>query len=145
VSWGWGRQRTLVPDSSFVERNEWQGTRDYSAYLAVPAAIQFQRDYDWCEVRDQCHALVRFARERIADLTGLPPICPDSREWFYQLASCPIRTDDTVELKTRLLDEFNIEVPIVTWNGHTFVRVSIQGYNTESDVDALVEALRTLL
>lgn len=145
VSWGWGRQGTLDAAASFVERNEWQGTRDHAAFLAVPAAIQFQRDHDWCAVKERCHALLRSARDRIAELTGLPPICPDNGQWFYQLASCPVATDDPAALKTRLLDEFKIEIPVVTWHGRTFVRVSIQGYNTEADVDALVGALTTLL
>jgi isopenicillin-N epimerase len=145
ISWGWGRGGTINADATFVERNEWQGTRDHSAYLAVPSAIQFQREHDWPCVQQRCHALLKSARERIAELTGLPPICPDNGEWFLQLASCPIRTDDAATLKSRLLDEFNIEIPVVTWKDHQFVRVSIQAYNNESDIDALVEALRKLL
>jgi isopenicillin-N epimerase len=78
-------------------------------------------------------------------LTGLPPICPDNGQWFHQLASCPVRIEDTAILKTRLLDEFKIEIPVVNWHGHTFVRVSIQGYNTEADADALVGALSKLV
>lgn len=145
ISWGWGRGGTIDPNASFVERNEWQGTRDHAAFLAVPAAIEFQRQHNWSVVKQCCHQLLRSARERIAELTGLPPICPDSGEWFLQLASCPIRTDDPAALKTRLLDEFKVEVPIVVWKGHQFVRVSIQAYNTKSDVDALVDALRIAL
>jgi isopenicillin-N epimerase len=145
VSWGWGRRGTIDSAATFVERNEWQGTRDHSAYLAVPAAIEFQREHDWPAVRKGCHELLRSARERVAELTGLPPICPDNGEWFYQLAACPIRTEDAAALKSRLLDEFNIEIPIVTWQSHQFVRISIQAYNTQDDVDALLGALRHLL
>jgi isopenicillin-N epimerase len=145
VSWGWGRAGTINPDSTFVERNEWQGTRDHAAFLAVPAAIRFQQENDWPSVRERCHALLQNARGRISELTGLPSICPDGRSWFCQLASCPIQTNDTESLKTKLLNEFNIEVPLVTWQGHTFVRVSIQAYNNHADVDALVEALHQLL
>jgi len=145
VSWGWGRSGAINPDSTFVERNEWQGTRDHAAFLAVPAAIRFQQENDWPSVRERCHALVQNARDRIAELTGLLPICPDGNVWFCQLASCPVRTDDPTTLKTRLLDDFEIEIPVVSWQGHTFVRVSIQGYNNQTDLDALVGALRQLL
>jgi isopenicillin-N epimerase len=48
-------------------------------------------------------------------------------------------------LKARLYDEYRIEVPIVMWNNRQFVRVSIQGYNNQADVDALVSALAGLL
>ena len=77
----------------------------------------------------------------MTSLTGLPAICPDNGEWFYQLAACPFPMTDTVALKTRLLEEFKIEMPMVTWHGQTFVRISVQGYNTRDDMDALVDAL----
>ncbi len=39
---GWGYEGD---DSSFVARHEKQGTRDPSAYLTVPTAIEWQRDH----------------------------------------------------------------------------------------------------
>jgi hypothetical protein len=64
--------------SRFVLENEWQGTRDPAGYLSVPAAIQFQAEHNWPRVRAECHELLREARRRIEELTGMPPICPDS-------------------------------------------------------------------
>ena len=122
-----------------------QGTRDIAAYLAVPAAIQFMHEHDWPQVRRECHELVRYARERVSALTGLLPITPDSPEWFAQMAALPIPPCDLDSLKRRLYDEFNIEIPTIDWNGRSFLRISIQAYNTRADVDALVEALRVLL
>jgi isopenicillin-N epimerase len=145
VSWGWGRSGTIEQTATFVERNEWQGTRDHSAYLAVPAAIEFQKQHDWPKVKRECNELLRCARTRVAELTYLPEMCPDNGEWFLQLASCPIKTDDPVALKTRLLDEFSVEIPIVTWKDQQFVRISIQAYNNQDDVDALLYALKQLL
>jgi len=40
VSWGW--QSEMPGPSQFVDHHEWQGPRDLSAFLAVPAAIRFQ-------------------------------------------------------------------------------------------------------
>jgi isopenicillin-N epimerase len=152
VSWGWNRSEQVaglgslesVPDR-FVDEQEWQGTRDPSAYLASPAAIRFQAEHNWPQVRAECHELLVEAGRRIADLTGLPPICPASPEWFMQMAAFPLPHCDTVELKRRLYDEYRVEVPIVEWNGRQLVRVSIQGYNTREDVEALVAALAKLL
>jgi isopenicillin-N epimerase len=143
VSWGW--QSEQPSPSKFIDEQEWQGTRDIAAYLAVPAAIQFQRDQQWPLVREQCHELARYARERISALTGLPPLTPDETQWFTQMSALPLPPCDLNTLKRRLYDEFKIEIPVINWNGRHFVRISIQGYNMRADVDVLIEALSTLL
>jgi len=143
VSWGW-ESETPGP-SRFIDEQEYQGTRDIAAYLATPAAIHFMQAHNWSAVQRDCHALVRDARQRITTLTGLAPISPDEPAWFRQMAAFPLPVCDGEMLQRRLYDEFAVEIPIITWNGYTLVRISIQGYNTRGDVDALVEALSRLL
>jgi isopenicillin-N epimerase len=75
----------------------------------------------------------------------LKPVSPDSTEWYVQMAAFELPPCDAAELKRRLYDDYHIEVPIIEWGGRQFVRVSVQGYNTRGDVEALVEALRALL
>ncbi len=143
ISWGWESE---TPSSSrFVDEQEWQGTRDSAAYLSVPAAIQFLRDHHWEQVRQECHALASYARQAIAQVTGLEPISPDSPEWYGQMVSLPLPPSDADALKRKLYDEFHIEVPIVTWNGCQFIRVSLQAYNDRTDIDSLTAALEHLL
>ena len=150
VSWGGEPERTNLLSldrgaSRFVLENEWQGTRDPAAYLSVPAAIQFQADHDWPQVRQECHELLRDARRRIEALTGLPPICQDSPEWYAQMAAFPLPACDGAALQRRLYDEYRVEVPVIEWGGRQLVRVSVQGYNTLEDVEALNGALRAVL
>lgn len=151
VSWGWEPEQTTLlaldaaQTSPFILEQEWQGTRDIAAYLSVPAAIQFQAERDWPAVRRECHALLRSARQAMTDVTGLAPICPDSAEWYVQMASFPLPACDAGVLKRRLYDEHRIEVPITDWTGRQFVRVSIQAYNSAEDVAALVHSLKVLL
>jgi isopenicillin-N epimerase len=158
VSWGWEDRPdgSGAPVRSFVAENEWQGTRDPAAYLSVPAAIRFQAEHDWPRVRAECHELLRKARRRIEELTGLPPICPDVdlrgledlgglHAWYAQMAAFPLPTCDAGLLQRRLYDEYRVEVPIVEWGGKQFVRVSVQGYNTADDLEALAGALENLL
>jgi isopenicillin-N epimerase len=146
VSWGW--QARHPGPSPFQDFFEWTGTTDPSAYLSVPAAIAFQAQHDWPQVRAACHALARQARERIGALTGLEQICPDSPDWWAQMCTLPLPITDLAagdKLKQRLWDEYQIEIPIVDWQDHLFVRVSIQAYNAPHDVDRLVDALPRLL
>jgi selenocysteine lyase/cysteine desulfurase len=49
--------------------------------------------------------------------------------------------DDPLALKTRLYDDFRVELPHVTWNGGSYLRASFNAYNDEGDVERLVEAL----
>jgi isopenicillin-N epimerase len=143
VSWGW--QAEKPGPSKFIDEQEWTGTRDIAAFLSVPAAIQFQREHDWPAVRNECHELVRDARERVAALTGLPPLTPDDPAWFAQMAALPLPPCDLDALKRRLYDEFRIEIPVIDWNQRHFVRLSVQGYNTRADLDHLIHALRVCL
>ncbi|MGE5139808.1 MAG: aminotransferase class V-fold PLP-dependent enzyme [Rudaea sp.] len=143
VSWGWKSERPSK--SRFIDEQEWQGTRDIAAYLSVPAALEFTREHDWDRVREECHDLACYARRQVSALTGLEPLSPDAPEWFAQMLSLPLPPCDGEALKARLYDEFRIEVPIITWNNHQLIRISVQAYNIKDDVDALNGALRSLL
>jgi isopenicillin-N epimerase len=48
-------------------------------------------------------------------------------------------------LKSRLYDEYQIEVPLTQLYNRQLIRISIQAYNTPEDVNALVDALNVLL
>ncbi len=141
VSWGW--QSDAPGPSRFVDEQEWQGTRDPAAYLALPAALDFYATHGWDEVRAACHALAVETRARLAALTGLPAIGPDGA--FAQMFSAFLPLCDAETLQRRLYDEHRIEVPLITWNDRPLLRVSIQGYNTRGDADRLVCALERLL
>jgi isopenicillin-N epimerase len=141
----WGYEADVPGPSRFLDHLERTGTQDPAAYLTVPAAIAFQREHDWPRVRAACHLLARDARERIAALTGLPQIAPDSAEWWVQMCTCPLPPIDGARLKERLWDDYQVEIPASSRNGRASVRVSIQAYNRPEDVDRLLEALTALL
>jgi isopenicillin-N epimerase len=136
ISWGY------IEDAPFWQRNQWQGTRDIAAFLSVPDAIDFQAAHDWDTIRHDCHVLARQARDRILERFQLAAISPES--WFAQLVAVPIPDCDPLVIKRRLYDEYHIEIPLTSYKGQHMVRVSIQGYNTQNDVDHLLDALRAL-
>lgn len=142
----WGYEAEVPGPAQFVDHHEWMGTRDLSAFLAVPDAIKFQEEHDWEHVREACFKLASHAQEIICDLTGLAPLHKPGARTFRQLVAIPLPANtDIIALKTRLYDEFRVEVPVLNWNGKKLVRVSVQGYNTQADIDALRGALKSLL
>jgi isopenicillin-N epimerase len=143
VSWGW--RPTDPGPSVFVDQIERQATHDPAAYLSVPAAIAFQAERDWPRVRQECHELVRLARQRMAELTGIQPLLADDPRWFAQMATLPLPACDAAELKRRLYDEYQIEIPATQWGETPCLRVSVQGYNTREDIERLVAAVAKLL
>lgn len=144
ISWGYSADEHTTSGSRYIDLLQWTGTRDPSAALSVPAAIQFMQEHDWHKVSADCHALAAETRQRLNELTGLEPLCGEAS--FQQMFSvCLPETIEPSELKSRLYDEYRIEVPIFPWNGLKLMRVSIQAYNNRSDADALVKALQSLL
>jgi isopenicillin-N epimerase len=128
VSWDW------VDGAAFHQRHRWQGTRDPSAYLAVPAAIDFQHEHDWPTVRAHCHALLAGYD------FGLEPLTDD----YVQMRGFRIDHPDPPALKLRLYAEHRIEVPVFETPHGWVLRVSVQGYNDETDLRALADALASV-
>lgn len=137
ISWGWARE-----DHTFVTRNQGQATRDVSAYLSVPAAIDFQQEHNWPAVRARSHAMLAEFRDRLHARLGTTPLYPSTPEWFSQMALVTVpSTIDHQTLHTRLYEEFGIEIPVTGYRDVMAVRVSVQGYVTQQDLDTLEAAL----
>jgi isopenicillin-N epimerase len=145
VSWGTNPTPDIATGSRFIDILQWTGTKDPTAALTIPTAIQFMKDHDWEHVRYQCHSLLRQAIERICDLTKLSPLYPLDSDFYSQMGIAPLPKSDLAILKSRLYDEYQVEVPLIQWQDKQFIRISIQGYNTHDDVDSLVAALKILL
>ena len=54
------------------------------------------------------------------------------------------QTSDPNETKKLLYDRYHIEAPVVIWNGQPLLRISVQGYNDQKDIDALLAAMEEL-
>ena len=128
VSWDW------VDGHAFPERHRWQGTRDPAALLAVPAAIAFQAAHDWPRVRERCHTLLAALELPFEPLT----------DGFVQMRGYRVDHPDPAGLKRQLWERHRIEVPIFETAQGWVLRVSVQAYNDERDLAALLGALEEL-
>jgi isopenicillin-N epimerase len=146
VSWGYQSRLTDPRESAFIDLLQWTGTKDPAAALSVPAAIDFMRRNHWEDVQVRCHQLLRNTVERMCEITGLSPLYALDSDSFHQMGTIPIpQVSDLKTLKNRLYSEFNIEIPCIDWNNHHFLRLSVQGYNSEEDLEQLMSAMRQLL
>jgi isopenicillin-N epimerase len=144
VQLSWGRVFT-EERRTWSDEFVWSGTRDSSAYLAVPAAIDFFAPLGPPLFRRRTHHLAQYARQRLVELTGLPPVVPDDAAWYGSMALAPLPPGERRPLQEALWQQHGIEVPIVEWNQRRFVRVSCHLYNTHEQLDRLVAALHALL
>lgn len=145
VGWGWNPDTSKVQGSKYYSYLQWTGTKDPAAALSVPVAIQFAHEHNWESVRRQCHNLLRQTIQRLCDLSGLPPLYPLDSAFYRQMGIAPLPAGVNLDaLRARLYADFHIEIPIIEWNEQAFLRISVQGYNSPEDLDALVEAMKTL-
>ena len=112
-------------------RHAGSGTRDPAAWLAVPAAIEFQREWGWDEVRARCHALVERFRGRAA--------CRRPRRFGQMVVRAPAGDPEGVQL--RLWDEHRIEVPCFELERPAAAPALGAGLQHEEDIDGSSDGL----
>jgi isopenicillin-N epimerase len=140
----WGYESDHPRQSQFLDYHEQQGTNDISAYLTLPTAIKFLKDNDWKQESALSKQMIIDNYERFCNLLEAEPICPISNEFLGQMCSIPIRTDTPSELKELLFDTYKIEIPVMQIGKYTFIRISINAYNSQQDLEILYAALKDI-
>lgn len=144
ISHGWAPD--LVPtaqgplgDSAFLDAFQFRGTRDPSAWLAVPAALDFRQRHGWTDRMALARETALDAARAIAARSGLP--LAGAPAFLTQMVAAPIPPCDPADLHDRLLAEDGIEIPVIRWNDRHFVRLSVQAYTRTADIARLMTAL----
>lgn len=147
ISHGWtvdNQNPAPFGNTPFVDGLEMQGTRDPSAWLAVVDAISFRTAHKWDKVAKDCTRLAQDTASRVAAMTKHPPF--STPEFCApQMVAMPVPDCDPKQLKSALLANGNIEIPCFKWKNHSVVRLSVQGYNSQAQMDLLVATLAKLL
>ena len=132
-----------MSNNTFLQDFQWQGTRDMSAFLTIPTAIDFYQK----EIRPYqvaCQKIIQDAHSKFQSILNTLPISTGSN-WLGQMVAHPLPSQNKPDLKEKLWKDHQIEIPIFEWEGQEFIRISIQVYNSKNDVDLLMSALRSLL
>ena len=151
VSWGWRHERDRLDDqdecgsTARLRFLEFEGTRDYCPWLAVPAAIDFQEALGFERIAARNEALVAHARERLEGRCGLTLATPQSRPMHGFLTAFRLPPGvDGPTLRRRLWDR-RLEAPVVDRPEGKLLRVSTHFYNTKAEIDQLADALPAML
>lgn len=126
-------------------RLQWLGTRDPSAWLAVPAALAFHAR-ELAPAQPRCRGLATQAGEALRAMAESAP--PTWRtEPRLQMVAVPLQAPDPAVLQRWLFQARGIEVPVTRLPGvdgtapQHFLRVSVQAYNSPDDIAALEAAM----
>lgn len=141
----WGYDTTIPAQQKFYSYHQFNGTRDFSAYLCIPEAIKFRTKYNWEERMSQCKTFVHTQANRFANLLSTQPLAPLHINYIAQMLSLPIQTSQPTQLQQKLYDSYQIEIPIMQQGTQTYIRFSWHPLNHEKEIEALWLALHDLI
>jgi len=141
----WGYESAAPSHSQFLDYHQMQGTRDCSAFLTIPAVIDFLKENNWPAQAAACRKLAHANYERFCNLSGTQPLCPVSDEFLGQMCSTPIHTTQPEKLQRLLYEKYHIEIPVMRQDNRVLIRYSIQVFNTQRDLDNLYAALKEII
>ncbi|MFC3740666.1 aminotransferase class V-fold PLP-dependent enzyme [Paractinoplanes deccanensis] len=129
---------------------EYQGTLDYTPWLASPTGLFMLRTLGWEAVRRHNAALASYGQRVIGEALGatdLPhPGHPDVAMRIVPLpAGLATTTPEAHALRARISEKLAAEVQVNAWGGRGLLRLSAQVYNRADDYDRLAEHLPQLL
>jgi isopenicillin-N epimerase len=141
----WGYESAMPSHSQFLDYHQLQGTRDFTAFLTVPKAIEFMHSNNWEEQAANCRKLLQANAQRFCDLLGTKPLCPINDTFLGQMFSIPIHTAEPETLQRDLFEAYKIEIPVMRHGTDVYLRYSVQVFNTQKDLDTLYNALKEII
>ena len=124
---------------------DYVGTRDVTAFLTVPHAMDFFEQHGIEAIRNYLNQLSRAGVAPLADI-GAVPIAPDSMFAAMRAYQLPqtraVMPEDAQELINGFWDKHRIQVAASAYQGRLLLRVSAQIY---ADIDDFTHLARTLV
>jgi isopenicillin-N epimerase len=141
-----GRNDSRTSRSRFHLEFDWTGTWDPTAYLSVPAAIDFMGSRlpgGWPELMHQNHECAIAARQHLAQVLEIPLPCPDLM--LGSMATLPLPNGNAAKLVKHLWETFQIEVAVFPFprSNSQMLRLSAQIYNDPQEYEFLAQVLKS--
>jgi isopenicillin-N epimerase len=139
VSWGY---KAMFPShSQFLDYNQMQGTRDFSAFLTIPTAIDFMKEHNWWQVAADYRKLTQENSTAFCELLNTSPIAPVTDDFIAQLYSAAIKTTEPEKLHDHLYEKYKIQIPVMRQEEKVYLRYSLNAFNKQEDLDNLFAAI----
>lgn len=130
---------------------EFQGTADYTSWLAAPAGLHTLRTIGIDAVRAHNSALAGYGQGVVGRALGLDEADLPDPGGALGMRVVPLPAgvattrEDAFALRDRIAAELATEVAISAWPGGGLLRLSAQVYNRADEYDRLAERLPALL
>jgi isopenicillin-N epimerase len=136
-------------DSGFPGFLEWQGSQDYTPWLAAPTGLFTLRSLGIDAVRAHNVALVDYGQRVVAEALGSPRLPRPVTGVAMRIVPLPLGlvTDmlAATALRNRISDEAAADVNITAYDGRGYLRLCAQVYNRPDEYDRLAERLPKIL
>lgn len=148
-----GANSTRADRTRFRLEFDWTGTADPTAYLCVPAAIEFMGSLlpgGWKALMAHNRAQAVTAQKLLSAAVGIAPPCPDTLLGSMaaiplprRLSPSPLQVHSVDPLQNTLFQKHRLEPIVFAWPApdKKVLRVSAQIYNTPAQYGALATAL----
>jgi isopenicillin-N epimerase len=127
---------------------DWTGTRDASACLAIPAAIDFHHRLGGGALRARNAALAAEGARLLAERLGTEVGATGDLACAMGVVRVPVAAPATAErargLRQRLLDS-RTDAPVHALDGAIWLRISAHAYNELADYEALARIVADLV
>jgi isopenicillin-N epimerase len=131
---------------------EYQGTIDYTPWLAAPTGLFTLRTLGWEAVRQHNGALAAHGQRVVGAALGMDPAGlpePGDPEISMRVVPLPAglatNSAEAIALRAYIADKLATEVQVSSWNGRGLLRLSAQVYNRADEYDRLAERLPAAL
>ncbi|WP_306212025.1 aminotransferase class V-fold PLP-dependent enzyme [Actinoplanes sp. RD1] len=139
-------------EAGFPLSVEYQGTLDFTAWLAAPTGLFTMRTLGLDAVRSHNAALAAYGQRVVGAALGLDPAelpDPGAPEAAMRIVPLPggvaTTKPEAHALRGRIADKLATEVALNSWGGRGWLRLSAQVYNRPDEYDRLAERLPALL
>ena len=141
--------------SRFQMSHAWTGTRDASAMMTIPYALEWMSKLHpkgWTGLQQENTRRARDFRQRLSEVFNEPVLCPDSMVGHMgsMLLPTSIRIPEGGQVPIGqglsplwdvLYQQYGIEVVVFPFGERLVLRFSIQAYVSDADLDRLLSAL----